>query len=248
MKVASKEFTETLEFINEYKRRKDLVTKYLSTIEQNESISELMKKINIKSLKKKSNRISLQISNALGLFSRQVVDEKFNQEETLFRLIDKLVRIVYNDVNLYLNSLRVSLIEIFHILLIDIFFIVHIISKDLLDCEKNIFDDLLKMFEDEFQTFYKMDQFSNTTRSVEFQNLVNKIMPNVLNPLNSLIGIYNGPNKLIEKRNDKLLDYEGALSDLELKNLNNIGPSAKEVFVYLKILNFRAFIIMIIFS
>ena len=81
LKQASKIFAETLEFINEYKRRKDLVTKYLSTIEQNESISELMKKINIKSIKKKSNRISLQISNALGLFCPQVIDEKFNQQK-----------------------------------------------------------------------------------------------------------------------------------------------------------------------
>ncbi len=107
LKQASKLFTETLEFINEYKRRKDLVTKYLSTIEQNESISELMKKINIKSIKKKSNRISLQISNALGLFCPQIVDEKFNQEEAVFRMIEKTVRIVYYDIDVYLNSLRV---------------------------------------------------------------------------------------------------------------------------------------------
>ncbi len=82
---------------------------------------------------------------------------------------------------------------------------------------------------DEFQTFSKMDQFSNATRSIEFQKLIKKIMPCVLTPLSTLINIYNGPNKLIEKRNDKLLDYEGALSDLELKKSNNIGPSTKEV-------------------
>ena len=112
LKQASKIFAETLEFINEYKRRKDLVTKYLSTIEQNESISELMKKINIKSIKKKSNRISLQISNALGLFCPQVIDEKFNQEEATFRIIEKTIRIVYNDIDVYLNSLRVDLLYI----------------------------------------------------------------------------------------------------------------------------------------
>ena len=105
-----------------------------------------------------------------------------------------------------------------------------LILKDILDCEKNIFDDLLKMFIDEFQTFSKMDQFSNATRSIEFQKLVNKIMPNVLQPLSTLINFYSGPNKLIEKRSDKLLDYEGALSDLELKKTNNIGPSTKEVY------------------
>jgi hypothetical protein len=107
-------------------------------------------------------------------------------------------------------------------------------KKELLDCEKNIFEDLLNTFLDEKTMFARLEQFSNSFRSVEFQKAVNKIMPNVLNPLNTLIGLYQGPNKLIEKRNDKLLDYEGALSDLELKKTNNIGPSTREIVTHVE--------------
>lgn len=66
-------YTEMLEFINEVKRRKDIVDKYLSRYNNNEvSIMDLMKKINMKSLKKKSNRLSIQLSNKLGLSNQHV--------------------------------------------------------------------------------------------------------------------------------------------------------------------------------
>ena len=90
-----------------------------------------------------------------------------------------------------------------------------------------------------------MDQFSNATRSIEFQKLVSKVMPNVLQPLSTLINVYSGPNKLIEKRSDKLLDYEGALSDLELKKTNNIGPSTKEVKIFIIISLVNRFLCLI---
>ena len=53
-----------LEFINEYKRRKDLVSKYLTSDPSDATWSEKMKKLNMRTLKKKSNRITYQISNA----------------------------------------------------------------------------------------------------------------------------------------------------------------------------------------
>jgi hypothetical protein len=44
----------------------------------------------------------------------------------------------------------------------------------------------------------------------------------VLNPLNTLQKHLETPNKLIEKRNDKLLDYEFAKSNIEKLNDKNI--------------------------
>lgn len=67
-------YTEMLEFINEFKRRKDLVDKYLKGNES--SIMDLMKKINMKSIRKKSNRISIQLSNKLGLSNQHVNNNK----------------------------------------------------------------------------------------------------------------------------------------------------------------------------
>ncbi len=106
LREASRLFTELLEFINEYKRSKDLVSKYLNPT--GDSIAELMKKININSLKKKSTRISLQISNALGLFVPQVIDLQFQGAELTFRQTEKMVRNAYADFNSYLTGLRVS--------------------------------------------------------------------------------------------------------------------------------------------
>lgn len=70
-------YTVLLEFINEFKRRRDLVDKYLnntstSRFSSDMSFIDMMKKINMKSIRKKSNRFSMQLSNMLGLSSHQV--------------------------------------------------------------------------------------------------------------------------------------------------------------------------------
>jgi hypothetical protein len=70
---ASKSLTEMLEFINEYKRRKDLINKYLANNEQAESsIADKMKKLNMHTIRKKSNRFRMGLSNMLGLMSTHV--------------------------------------------------------------------------------------------------------------------------------------------------------------------------------
>ena len=62
-----------LEYINEYKRRKDLINKYLANNEQTESsIAEKMKKLNMHSIRKKSNRFRMGLSNMLGLINTHV--------------------------------------------------------------------------------------------------------------------------------------------------------------------------------
>ena len=86
------------------------------------------------------------------------------------------------------------------------------------------------IFEDDlFETFNKFERSANLKRSVDFQNYVDKLIPNVLQPLKMLINMFSGPLKLIDKRLDKLLDYEGALSELELKQTNDVSSNCKEV-------------------
>ena len=73
LKSALKISTEMLEFINEYKRRKDLINKYLSLSEQNDqSITEKVKKLNMHTLIKKSNRLRMGLSSMLGLMTKRV--------------------------------------------------------------------------------------------------------------------------------------------------------------------------------
>ena len=198
LKTALSVIKNMLEYINEYKRKTDLLQKYL---EQNDvPISEKMKKLNMKSITKKSNRITQQISNALGLYAYQE-DESFKREESYFRYMERSVKNFIIEVHLFLNSLR-----------------------DLLDSEKNVFTDLLFLFEDDFNTFYKFENSSNQRRSVQFQNYVNRLTKSVLNPLNGLVSFMHGPHKLISKRYDKLLDYQSALS-----TQSDSSQSAREI-------------------
>ena len=66
-----------LAFINDYKRRKDIVNKYLdrysSQPDPNDTIiGDLMKKINLKGIMKKTARVSFQFNTILGLLECQV--------------------------------------------------------------------------------------------------------------------------------------------------------------------------------
>lgn len=98
-----------LEFINEYKRRKDLVAKYLTSDQAEISWSEWMKKINMRTLKKKSGRISHKFSTALGLFNPLIVDRNFDKEEANFRFSEKIVKSFHEDINSFLSHLEVCL-------------------------------------------------------------------------------------------------------------------------------------------
>ena len=65
-----------LDYINEYKRRKDLINKYFAKNEDT-TIADIIRKINLKTIKKKTTRFSVQFSNALGFYNQQVRN-KFN--------------------------------------------------------------------------------------------------------------------------------------------------------------------------
>ena len=98
-----------LEFINEYKRRKDIVSKYLTNDPTEVSWGEWMKKINMRTLKKKSGRFTHKFSTALGLFNPLIVDRKFESEEANFRASEKLVKSFHEDINCFLNDLGVCI-------------------------------------------------------------------------------------------------------------------------------------------
>jgi hypothetical protein len=65
LKEAARLYADMLDYINEYKRRHELVAKYLRADQAD--ATEMMKKLTMKTIVKKSNRITLQLSNALGL-------------------------------------------------------------------------------------------------------------------------------------------------------------------------------------
>jgi hypothetical protein len=94
-----------------------------------------------------------------------------------------------------------------------------------------MFSILLLIFEEDFQTFIKFDWNANKLRSIEYQNFFTKVSNAIMVPLAALLNYLYGPNKLIDKRQDKLLDYEKALNTLETKKNDpySISATQKEV-------------------
>ena len=112
LKDLAKSLTNMLEFINEYKRRKDLVSKYLTNDHAELSWSEWMKKINMRTLKKKSNRLTHQINSFFGICNPLIVDTEFDKEEAKFRLTEKAIKSFQEDVEYYLRNLRVKIFNL----------------------------------------------------------------------------------------------------------------------------------------
>jgi hypothetical protein len=204
LKKASQIFADMLEFINEYKRRKDLVDQYIDPQATKKKV------VNMRTIGKKFTRMSIQVSNLFGLFNPnvsrnlklyikeykfsiiliiQVYDSNFQREETAFRLIEKSLRNFFFDITNHLNNVR-----------------------DVLQCELDIFTDLIYIFSDDFQTFHGLETSARNMREHEFTKYYSKVAREVLTPLNALLDTYKGPNILINKRNDKLIDYEASIS------------------------------------
>ena len=92
-----------------------MVSKYLSTSSDELTITDMIKKINFKAIKKKTTRISVQFSSLLGIYNQQIVDESFYRIETNFRIIEKLLRTFSSNLNEYLLCIKVEiLINIFY--------------------------------------------------------------------------------------------------------------------------------------
>ena len=84
MKEAARLYAGMLDYINEYKRRQELVAKYLKTDQADPT--ELMKKLTMKTIVKKSNRITLQLSNAFGLRNTLVLGLNFDSSSFLISI------------------------------------------------------------------------------------------------------------------------------------------------------------------
>jgi hypothetical protein len=118
-------------------------------------------------------------------------------------------------------------------------FLILFITKNFLLAESDLFHDILFLADDSFQDFSKFEFSSNSISSLQHKEYLVKINKTILYPLNILLKTFNGPNKLIEKRADKLVDYENALAvQDEYKTTGSmvVGQSFKEVIL---VLNFK---------
>uniref|UniRef100_A0AAQ5ZGP6 Dynamin-binding protein n=1 Tax=Amphiprion ocellaris TaxID=80972 RepID=A0AAQ5ZGP6_AMPOC len=169
--------------INEYKRRKDLVVKYRKGDE--DTFIDKISKLSMHSIIKKSNRVSSHLKHLTGI-SPQIKDEAFDEAEKKFRLQERLIKSFIRDISLYLQHIResASVKVLAAISFCDIY-----TERSLLDPER--FQRAHRCISDK-----QFTQFKARTEDL------------VINPLTQLLLMFAGPHKLIQKRFDKLLDYD----------------------------------------
>lgn len=182
---AIRAMTDVATAINEYKRRKDLVYKYKKDSDQ--SFSNKIAKLSLHSIKKKSSRMRGRLSTNLGI-GLQLRDENFEREETRFRSAEKAVKVLLRSVMLYMDHLQ-----------------------EVVSCQENLAGDISDFYGD--QTCEEVTRYMAVHRKImtHYQTLTETVEQLVLVPLNGLVAMLNGPNNVIEKRFDKLLDYNNLL-------------------------------------
>lgn len=169
--------------INEYKRRKDLVLKYRKT-DENTFIDKIAK-LSMHSIIKKSNRVSSHLKHLTGI-SPQIKDDAFDEAEKRFRLQERLIKSFIRDISLYLQHIRESASVK----------VLAAISFSDIYTERSVLDP---------------ERFQSAHRSIsdkQFTQFKERTEALVISPLTQLLLMFAGPHKLIQKRFDKLLDYD----------------------------------------
>ncbi|KAG1660804.1 Dynamin-binding protein [Nymphon striatum] len=189
--------TDVATAINEYKRRRDLVFKYRK--DSQISFSAKLSKLNLHSLKKKSARMGMRLSSTMGIFS-VTKDENFNEYEHRFKNLEKTARILLKDIHFFSDQMQECLLM-------------------QLSLAESICDYYVEKINLKEIQEYREVQRSITNRYWEdFKSTLDKY---VFIPLNQLLKMFTGPNNLIQKRNDKLLDYDNSNSKIDkCKDLN----------------------------
>ncbi|XP_077205504.1 dynamin-binding protein isoform X3 [Paroedura picta] len=168
--------------INEYKRRKDLVMKYRKT--DDDSLFEKISKLNFHSIIKKSNRVSSHLKHLTG-FAPQLKDEAFEETEKNFRMQERLIKSFIRDLSLYLQHVRES-------------------ACVKVTAAVSMWDLCVEKGSAELEQFQKVHRFISDQLFSDFKERTERL---VITPLNQLLNMFAGPQKLVQKRFDKLLDF-----------------------------------------
>ncbi|KAK2499995.1 hypothetical protein MC885_018507, partial [Smutsia gigantea] len=168
--------------INEYKRRKDLVLKYRKGDE--DSLMEKISKLSIRSIIKKSNRVSSHLKHLTG-FAPQIKDEAFEETEKNFRMQERLIKSFIRDLSLYLQHIRESAC-------------VKVVAA------MSMWDVCMEKGHRDLEQFEKVHRYISDQLFTSFKERTQRL---VISPLNQLLSMFTGPYKLVQKRFDKLLDF-----------------------------------------
>ncbi|KAK5926141.1 hypothetical protein CgunFtcFv8_021736 [Champsocephalus gunnari] len=166
--------------INEFKRRKDIVMKYKRSDDEG-TLRGKLNKFNIHSIRKKSDRFAGYLKILTGV-EPQVRDDVFDREEKLFRSLEKAVRQLAKNVQFYL---------------------LHI--QEMVSVAVQKVQDMEDMIKDPNKNDINGSLHHNGNDP--YKHFKDSMERSVLAPLSSLQGMFTAPQKLIQKRYDKLLDY-----------------------------------------
>ena len=173
-------------YINEYKRKKEITSKYLNSTN---TLIGKMANINMHSVAKKSSRLSAKLSVTLGL-TNLPIDTKFDELVKDFLTLEKSTKQFLKDVEQCMVTMD---------------------SESY--CGEILTEQLHQYFTGtKFNEVSQLCRVRNNIRSrflKDFQMCVEK---RVVSPLNSLVTLLAGPELLIHKRQDKMLDYDNAIS------------------------------------
>ncbi|XP_060066478.1 dynamin-binding protein-like [Ylistrum balloti] len=179
--------TDVATAINEYKRRKDLVYKYKKVTD--ETLGDKLAKLSLHSLRKKGSRFKGRLSTSIGL-SPQTKDDAFDKEESRFRLLEKTVKIFVRDIQVYMEQVQESV-----------------------RCHQCVVVDVEDFYED-IPNVVMIEKYKHVHSLIDSQFLpefVESVTDQVICPLERLVQFFLAPNKVIQKRYDKLLDYDSML-------------------------------------
>ncbi|XP_027491769.1 rho guanine nucleotide exchange factor 38 [Corapipo altera] len=180
--------------INELKRRKDLVLKYRKN-DDDETLKEKFSRLNIHSISKKSKRVTSHLKILTG-GEPQVKDQIFNREEKLFRSLEKTVKLCVKNISLSSQHLQDS---------------IHLAAQNIVGLQEILQDKGDKVND-------CLKKGNNTANLCE--DLMAQLDKLILTPLSALQALFSGPQKLIQKRYDKLLDYNSCLQRSTGEELN----------------------------
>ncbi|KAG0728510.1 Dynamin-binding protein [Chionoecetes opilio] len=175
--------------INDYTTRIDLVNKY--RVESDQSLQSKMQRVSLHSVAKKSARLSTLVSEMLGIMV-QTKDLEFDEEVAKFRAVQRWTMAVAQNLEALLQGLKAR-------------------HRGELGVAKGLVDTLLKPGP-EVEAVHRVATDSAGRLFESFDNFVRQ---RVLLPTKELTRLCEVPDRLILKRNDKLLDYDNAQYKLD---------------------------------
>uniref|UniRef100_A0A8C0FJQ3 Rho guanine nucleotide exchange factor 37 n=1 Tax=Bubo bubo TaxID=30461 RepID=A0A8C0FJQ3_BUBBB len=163
--------------INEYKRRREVATKYNKA--EHLTLRDRFARLNTHSIAKKTTRLSRLFMHEAGIVPK-TEDRVYDDLEEKFQCVVSSVAMLKENVASYLGHLEAFLLPTPH------------------KCE-------LQIDEGPAQQYRRFAEYLHCTVFPEFKQRLDRL---VCQPLCSLSDMLVGPQQLVKKRLDKLLDYE----------------------------------------